>query len=118
MDAQQVGHLTSAILAPAAPHAPGLGEAQTGDQVYNQLSHGHGVDAGVESFVRDGRLGSWGQMSLSVPVICECDHPWERKVPKDAEEDGVGGQLGALAAYEAGVPGTQASAVVVLVSSV
>lgn len=43
MDAQDLGLLAPAILAPAARYALGLGPAQTGDQVFAQLALEHGV---------------------------------------------------------------------------
>jgi len=60
MDAQQIGHLAPAILAPAARHALGLGSAQTGNQVFAQLALGHGVDPSVDALVGDGALGFIG----------------------------------------------------------
>ena len=109
MDAQQIGHLAPAVLAPAAWHALGFCAAQTGDQVFAQLALGHGVDAGVDALVRDGALGFIG------PHVLECARDLRggptlgKKVMDNAKEHGVGGQLQAPAALEALAPGSLTS---------
>jgi len=107
MDAQQIGHLAPAILTPAARHALGLGTAQTGDQVFAQLALGHGVDAGVDGFVRDGSLGFIGPHELECARDLRGRPSLGQEVVNHAKEHGVTGQLGAFAALEAGAPGTQ-----------
>ncbi len=116
MDAQQIGHLAPAILAPAARHALGLGPTQTGDQVLAQLTLGHGVDAGVDALVGDGALGFIGPHELE----CACDlrgRPTpHQEVLDHTEEHGVAGQFGAFATLEASAPGTQAGSAGVVLS--
>lgn len=101
MDAQQVGHLAPAVLAPPACHALGLCTAQTGEQLLAQLAFLHGIDAGVDGFVRDGAEGFIEPHKLQ----CACDlqgRPTLRQeVLNDTEKHGVAGQLGAFAAFEA-----------------
>ena len=75
MDAQQIGHLAPAVLAPAAWHALGLGATQTGDQVFAQLDFGHGVDVGVDDFVRDGVLRFMGPLAFEFARDLRGDHP-------------------------------------------
>lgn len=108
MDAQQIGHLAPAILAPAARHALGLGPTQTGDQVLAQLALGHGVDAGVDALVGDGALGFIGPHELECARDLRGRPSLGQEVLNHAEEHRVGGQLGALAAFEASASGAQA----------
>ena len=109
MNAQQIGHLSPAILAPAARHALGCGPAQTSDQVFAQLAFGHGVDAGVDGFVRYGALGFIGPHELECARDLRGRPSLGQEMLYDTKEHGVGGQFGALAAFEASPPGTQAS---------
>ena len=117
MDAQQIGHLAPAVLAPAARHAFGFGTAQTGDQVFAQLAFGHGVDAGVDALVRDGALGFIGPHAFECARDLRGRPSLGQKVPDHAKEHGVGGQLGALSAFEASASSTQAGGAGVICST-
>ncbi len=108
MNAQQIGHLAPAILTPVARHAFGLGAAQTGDQILSQLAFGHGVDAGVDGFVRDGARGFIGPHEFECARDLRGRPTLGQEVLNHAKEHGVGGQLGALAAFEAGASSSQA----------
>ncbi len=116
MDAQQIGHLTPAILAPAARHALGLGPTQTGDQVLAQLTLGHGVDAGVDALVGDGALGFIGPHELECARDLRGRPTPRQEVLDHTEEHGVAGQFGAFATLEASAPGTQAGGAGVVLS--
>ncbi len=104
MDAQQIGHLAPAVLAPAAWYALGLGAAQTGDQVFAQLALGHGVDAGVDALVGDSALGFIGPHKLECARDLRGRPTPGQEVLDHAKEHGVGGQLGAFAAFESLAP--------------
>ena len=109
MNAQQIGHLAPAVLAPAAWHALGFGPAQTGNEILAQLALGHGVDAGVDALVGDAALGFIGPHELECARDLRGRPTLRQEVLDDTKEHGVGGQLGVFAAFEASASGTQAS---------
>ena len=86
MDAQQIGYLASAPFSPAARHAISFGTAQTGDQLFAQLTLGHGIDAGVDALVRDSTLGFVGPQAFEYPRDLRGRPPPGQKVLNHAEE--------------------------------
>ncbi len=104
-NAQLIGHRAPAILTPAALHEPNLGTVQTDDQAFAQLTLGHGVNAGVDGFVRNNSPGVIRAHELE----CARDLQGQpttfgQKVVHQAKEHGVTGQLGAFAAFEVTAP--------------
>jgi len=103
VDTEHVGDLATPVLALAAWYALVMGVAQAGDELLAKLTHGLGIDAVVDGFVRHAKLMALGADARQ----CQGNLLWRpalsQQVLHEVKQDGLGMQFTHRAALSATV---------------